>query len=365
MKNDIAVSDLVVIDFKSSVITPEIKAWMETAPVPFAESCSRQVWYGDESSFADFPCKDQQKVSVLTGAQAYASLLKVMSGLASARVGETHVRGQFADGWRTLVSNHPEESQRFQKIYGKLRNDVTFCKDHIFSRIQKIEPWHVARSLSGQKKGDSILILGSLSSMGNLTENVEKLIRVSENLQKKRDGFITITHPDPQVLKKLETEYKCLTGLKRIKTNITFAPFENIQELIDVSDRVYVDMPMGAYPSAEGALVESWRARRNCGSTLTHMKGSPSNRGLSVEPWLGSGLDNYIAPENIREEKIRLDRQNKALIRQSDQIFAMCANARLEDKTPSKELRRNCPDLLGIGTEKIERHLQSVTAYAL
>lgn len=356
MSSELSVNGLCVVDFKSKYLTEEMQAWRERNAVPFAASCARQIWYGDTACFADFPYGNvRNMISVLEGPDGYERLLRVMAGLESEREGETHVRGQFADGWRALQSSDPDKAAQFQKLYGQLRMDTTLIQQRILSKHKKRLPEHAARSLSGQVKGDDVLLVAHVTGGGVLANNSERIIRVTENTQKKRDAFLTVTHPDPDVLANMSDLITSLSFERRIRSTISLVSFD---EAIDAVlggtphyDRLYVDVPMGDYSDADYLLVESWKVRPLRESTLTHLKGTPMARGASTGVWLDPELENYISPEALREEMTERGERNKVILQQAADAASTCAQIRARGELPKNVLADRRPDLMEPGRD--------------
>ncbi len=338
MGKDVLVADLVVIDFHSKHLTPEIQAWKENAAVPFAASCSRQIWYGTPEDFKDFPYPaNKDAVKTLNGAEAYSALLRVISGFESNRLGETHVKSQFYEGWRCFNDEYPDKAESYQRLVGMLNEDVNFIRNDIASAFKYQRHEISARDLSGQAKGDKLLVIGSVGKGGIVSAFTEGIIRVSENRQKNRDNFLTVTTPEPEALEILKEQLLQMKRAGKLSTNIEVADFSEIGRQMDESDRVYVDVPMGSAPEAEAQIVNAWRDRIRDDNTLTHMRGDSHNRALSTPLWADAGLDHYFSPEDIRHDMAERGRNNRIVLENADRAFDMCGQLRLEGRKP-----KNC-----------------------
>lgn len=338
MGKDVMVGDLMVIDFHSKHLTPEIQAWKEQAAVPFAASCARQIWYGTEDDFRDFPYpENRDAVKTLKGAEGYSALLRVLSGFESNRLGETHVKSQFDEGWRCFNDEHPDKAEGYQRLIGMLREDVNFIRNDIASAFKYQRHEMSARDLSGQKKGEELLVIGSVSKAGIVSAFTEGIIRVSENRQKNNDHFLRVTHPDPDTLQTMRNALLQMKQDKKLRTNIEFVDFDLIGKLMDLSDRVYVDLPMGSDPEGEAQIIAAWRDRTRNDNTLTHLRGDPHNRALSTSLWAEADLDNYFSPEDIRHDMAERGRNNRKVLENADAAFDMCGQLRLEGRKP-----KNC-----------------------
>ena len=339
MSRDITIDELVVIDFHTTDLTPEIQDWKEKAAVPFAASCARQIWYGTQDDFEDFPFpEDYEKVDFLQGPDAYADLLRVVSGFESKRVGETHIRSQFYDGWRCFNEEYPEIARDYQTMIGMIKQDVNFIRNHITSNFKQQRHEHAARDLSGQEKGDSILVIPTMGRGTNIGTFTEGIIRLSENKQKHRDNFLSITHPEPEMLERLSEEVKKMRAGGQFRSNIEVLPFEDIAQHFEQFDRVYVDMPMDSNPEAEAEIIGAWKNRVRTDNTMTHMRGDPKNRALSSAQWSEAGLDSFVSPEDIRHDMADRGRNNKQVLLNAESAFSMCAELRWSGLKPENNI---------------------------
>ncbi len=351
MGERVDISSLFVVDYNSLFETDEMRAWRERTSVPFAASCSRQIWYGHEEDFQDFPYPENNAhLKTMKSTEAYEALLRVVSGFESQRLGETHIRSQFHNGWRCIVEKNPKEATRYERLVGQINEDVSFVRNNIASGFKERRHETVARDLSGQSKGDRILLVGSLGKGDNLSAFTLGLIRVSENKQKKLNDFITITHPDSEELARITEVHKTHISNKELRSNVNFVPFSDLSSEIEKSDCIYVDIPMGKYVEADHQIIQAWRDRVNHDNSLTHMRGDPDNRALSSDLWLGADLDDYISPEDIREEMSKRGRDNKLIVDMSMRAFELCAEIRLAGHKPASKI-------LGVDSEELRYEL--------
>lgn len=340
MGESVQISDLVLVDFHSKHLTPEIQEWKQKASVPFAESCARQIWYGRKEDFQDFPYPENPggKIKTLHGAQAYSALLRLISGFESNRVGETHVKSQFFEGWRCFNDEFPEVAEGYQRLIGYLNEDVNFIRNDIAGGFKYQRHELSARDISEQKRGDQLLVIGSLGKGGNLSMFTEGIIRVSENRQKNKDNFMTVTHPDPEVLKVLASRLEAMSNDGILRSEIAVRPFEEIGRLLETTDRVYVDIPMGSDQQNEAMIIQAWQDRVRRDNTMTHLRGDPLNRALSSPQWAEAGLDNYFGPEEIRADMAERGRTNRRILENVEAAADLCGNLRNEGQKPKNRI---------------------------
>ena len=344
--SNVTVQKLAVIDFMTDYLTPEMSAWKDEARVPYAASCARQIWYGELDDFSDFPLPENtDNFLLLRGPEAYAHLLKVISGFESKRVGETHVRGQFYDSWRIMRESYPEEAKRFERLVGQLRMDASFVQNSISSNFAEKCEAKSARDISGQVKGDKVLIVAGKSRYGDVNDLTERMARVCENLQKRNMDFISVTHPTME--DKLRTATEVWKSSKKLKSKIDVVAFDDIGRAVEEADRVYVLSAMGEDLEADTLLTQAWAGRVRDDNTLVHLRGNPAKRGASTEPWASLNDDeSYFSPEDVRAEMQRRGRSNNQVVKNAMAAFEICADLRVQGRLPKNEIPRNMPQLL-------------------
>ena len=333
-----------VVDFESEHLTQEIEDWRNGAIVPYAASCARQIWYGTPGDFDKFPVKgNQPNLTFYFGEEAYAHLLKIVSGYESKRLGETHIRGQFYDGWRWLQQHHPEDAKRFQRIVGQLKKDANFIKNSISANFKEICEASAARDLSGQGKNSDVLVIAGFSRHGDVSDLTERMIRVSENLQKKRSGFIKATHPD--MAGRLAISMKLMRDKKVIRGPVEVADFSGMAEAIEKADCVYVLTAMGENPKVDEKIVDAWSQRIRQDNVLVHLRGNPQKRGKSSGAWTKVVSEGYISPEQVREELSLRRVHNEKTVENAIKAFAECARLRNMGRLPQNVLPKERPEL--------------------
>lgn len=339
----VKVDDLVVLDFKSEHLTDDIRRWKEEKQLLFSMSCARQVWYGHEEDLADFPGDiDGKKFKLRRGQQAYAFLLSFAAGFEDSDY-STHNRAQFFECWQMMQRLQPEKAAQYTQMMRDIELDSKLVQNAIINDYKKPDFELAARDLSGQQKGKKVLIIADITNGGNLSDFTKRMILATEQKQRQKDGhdhFITLTHPDPA---KLEAIRRAIGDIKNnrtelccIRSNIDFIPFADVVEAVNTHDYVYVTMPMDEDRLADQYLIEAWLTRERSDNSITHMRGKPSNQGLSVEPWTSAGLDNYISVEDVRAEKTRRNLAKKDIWRDSHEAFDVCAELRSIGVKPTK-----------------------------
>ena len=185
--NRVQVEDLTVVDFNTKHYSSEIQEWKDNHTFPFASACSKQVWYAEAHEFESFPYPEDNvnQIKTFHGAEAYTHIMNIMSGFQSTKEGESHIRSDFNIGWRIFCDEDPEKSLKYQGLIGHLREDVNFIRDTIANRFLTQRHEHAARDISGQVKGDNVIVIGH-QGKGCIGGYTEGILRQTENRQKRR-----------------------------------------------------------------------------------------------------------------------------------------------------------------------------------
>lgn len=332
----VQVSDLVMVDFRTANLTPDVESWKNTHAVPYAESCARQIWYGTQQDFADFPFSPA--IKKLEGADAYNLMLRIASGYESKRICETHVRHQLYDGFRVFQAEHPDKAKDYQALMKMLKTDLKFVTDKITSQYKTRREEHSALDLVGQKKGEKILLIGGATRYGNATELTTEIAKVCESRQRPDRDFLTITHPNPNVLEAIQKDIRALQDQRIIRMQIDYVSFDDIAKAVENNDRVYNAMSMGSNPEAEALFIKAWQDRSRTDNSLVCFRGNPRLRGASSPEWSEAGLNNYVSPEDIRTEMLAREQMNNDVIERGSQAFQICGNLRSQGMHPRHDM---------------------------
>lgn len=352
-----APKDLIVIEYMTDKAPhKELSAWQKDRRLFAAQACARQMWMATAEDMKSFPqsVEGNPKVRIRSGVEAYQYFLEYFSGNVSQsengeeyeKNGESHVVSQLKAAWKEFETKNPEQAHNMHVIWENLVQDMRTIRTTVSQDMKPARIENSARELSGQKKGDKVLIIGSVSRNGQDTEgNVAKLAKVLANNRDGRVSEIMITHPEPQALKALE---KALLELQKEKSiaadvKITPIPFDS-DELIHQgyvnAANVYVTYPMGKDEAIDKKIIGDWNTSRlNSQANLIQLRGAPHLKGQSTELWKSSDIHNYISPEQIAEHrKAALDR-NADLSKQVKVSCENCAHCRVEHgKAPIAKL---------------------------
>jgi hypothetical protein len=345
-----AVGDLVVVNFRSKHLSEDIKSWKDRTPVVDIMSCDRQVWLGTKEDFKDFPLPEdnRQEISVYHGIDAYKFLLTLASGMNSVKAGETNINGQIYDGWERFKTEQPSKAKFLDTVMQMVRADARLILDGPAKGIESPDHALVAKNLSGMKRGQKVLIIGSLNRHGQLSEYTEQIAR-RVMLEFNKCQSIKVMHPDSVTAVKLQIELQKVSNHLKTGINVKARPFEEVTEILEgrpnrlfeTRDQVYIDMPMGSYPEAEKVIIEAWQGRENKTNYMTHLRGAPELRGASNDLWRNARLDNYVSPEDIKARKDFLHENNEVMKAKALGLIEFISQHRAAGQNMSRSVLRN------------------------
>jgi hypothetical protein len=337
--------DIAIATFQTKHLTPEIQEWASRAEIAIPMSCSRQIYFGHAKDFEDFPGLTNPSITHHVGEQAYRYMISLTLGLQSKRHREDSIKGQVFQSWDDYQTDDEAKYKQMFRIMQDLKADTRFV-----GRVLSDYKYHrheiSARDLSGQQKGDTILIVGSQSRHGNMSPVTDGIARVCGNKRSNGVSEIIVTNPKRDVERAVYDELIKLKQRGILAADIKRANFSSFSQTIEHCDRVYIDMPMDSHPQADEHMILSWQTRIKTDNTLTHMRGKPQLQGGSTPLWEEAKLDSYIAPEDIRTDMAARAKHNVAVLEKAERAIDFCAATRIEGKSPSNASVRD--HLLGL-----------------
>lgn len=333
------VNDLCVVQFRSKCLTLGIKQWWEEADIPYAESCDRQVWWGSQEDFKNFPDTLNFNIPKMIGTEGYNFLVKLVLGLDSKILGEDVIKGQFREGFTQFSEVNPEKGSLYEPIVQAIQADSRLVMGQVLNQMKRSRKEIVAKDLSGFSNGEEVLLISSINRYGNLSNITDRLARILGSKNKKgqpRCPKFLVLSPDPEVTKKIK---EGLISLKRDHRQFSIpeiGEISDIPELIEKYPRTFVDLPMGEYPEVDEYLIEAWHGRLNRTHKMVHVRGCPKEKGLSNQMWKEANLTNYSSSEDINIEVRNRMKENSVLKDQAINVINSCSELRLNGVQPSK-----------------------------
>ncbi len=122
----------------------------------FLDTCLRKIWI----FFSPPPTTE---MPVLTGTQAYAFLLKVISGLESEIAGETEISHQFKEAWEKYKQTHTQNA--LQKLFERLFEDSKEIRSQYLQNLGGVSYGSLTRKLlqkhTVNPQKEPILVIGA------------------------------------------------------------------------------------------------------------------------------------------------------------------------------------------------------------
>ncbi len=333
----VTIDELVVADFRTQNMKDSVHQWRVTNHVPFAESCARQIWFGAKSVFDSFPTDDiaHHAVTFHHGPEAYRFLLRLNLGLLSHRRGETNIAGQFYAGWAQLHRDLPEKAKPYDRLIQHLTNDTRVVRSRVMSGWKMHDSELCARDLSDMQHNDSVLIVGHVNTEGKISPLTDNIARKISSNEGRRAREIAFTHPDPAIARQIFMDAQQLSQQKKLVRTITQFDFTDLPTAFELYDRVYITLPMDAYPEADRFMIDSWRGRQADTNVLVHLKANPANMADSSPAWVEARLEQYVSPEQIRLEMAKRAQNNEIIIDMAQEAVDHCVDCRLQGLQPS------------------------------
>jgi len=203
--SEIKIENLAVACLRSATLAPDFNATIRNKILFRPESCSRQIIVG---SLNDFDGMNIQDELLYHKEDAYAFLLGFIDGAYSKQKFENHSKNQFSSSWKQFSQKYEISSNRYKDLIGLLKKDSTFVRNKYTNNYKTPRNEVVARDLAEQNKGDSILLISDADRYKNLHKYTREIIKASENKQRRdRSAFITVTHPDNDVLQAMHANF--------------------------------------------------------------------------------------------------------------------------------------------------------------
>lgn len=338
--------DLVVADFRVPSLSDRILKWRDDSNIFMAESCARQIWLGSRETFSTFPqnlIEEAAKTYTLaTGKEAYALLMQLSLGLFSKVEGETNITGQFQIAWRRFLDTSPHEAKSFEKIVQHLTGDTRLVRHHVLDGWKTRNREICARDLSDMRHGDSVLIIGYISSSGGISAVTDNIARKVTNNSGRSAREICITHPNPETTALLLKDMNISKSNGTIPTTLkTIDFYADLATAFEEYDRIYCTLPMGLNVEADNFIISCWQGKSEGNNTITHLLGKQEKGTPIPENWTNANLQNFVSPRDIDKEMQDRQKTNEKLKKLALLAVDHCAELRMEQKQASAKTLRD------------------------
>lgn len=334
--------DFSVLHFETDKKFPEIvQNWKKSATFAPIESCARQVWAATREAFAKFPFKAaDQDVSILHGEQAYAYVLRLLTGMMSERVGEDHIVRQYREKWDHFQSIHPEFAAYMNPVRKALEDDNAMIRKNLVSLLIPPLDEYAVRIVSGLEKGDRILVLSHLTRDGEPSVDSKKIMKSYGNNRNGKPlvSEIAVTGHSLSESQKIAEWLATLKDQRKLHKDIaiTVMPINSFGRAVESYNRIYITTPMNKHSDMDQNIIQSWKSRIRRDNILTHMRGDPDLQAHSHPVWIEASLDSYVSPEDIRHARLSIQKHNQHIIPLIHEAIDDCASCRERGERPRK-----------------------------
>lgn len=349
MRQAIHLHELAIANFRTILLTAaEMHDWMEASDVALIESCSRQALLGFKKDFSNFPLLGHPSNHFYQGPDAYKFLVRLACGLESARVNEDNIKGQLFDGWDAYTTDDTGKRKALDSIMQDVKADSRFVHGATLSKFQFYRHELSARDLSGQQKGDTILVVGSRNRHGELSGFTEGIVSVTGNKRGGRVSQILVTSPDTQDLSAIHDKLRAMQVKGILAADIARIPFSQFGQHIERADRVFVDVAMGSNPVAEEQIVLAWQGRVRQDNRMVMLRGNPMANNASTGLWANAALSSYVSPEDIQADMRARGASNNRVLEAAKNAVEYCVSLRAKGESPSSAKVRGFVGELGM-----------------
>jgi len=332
-------SDLALVHFGSKNLCSMVREWAGANSFAPLESCARQVWAGHSSTFKDFPFNEaEQDISMLTGSQAYQFALELLTGLKSERVGENHVVRQFREKWEQFRSEHPSLEEKLRPYMEALEKDIGQIRSKIIDHIIPFRYQKALQIVSGQSKGDKILVVGHMAKTGEPSDDMKETIHFLGNNRNGRPlvNEIAVIAMNVSEAKAICAWIKTQQNQKRIHPDIIINVIDkdDLAIAVEVYDRFYMTSTLGKNIDLEEELKFAWKKRMKTNNTITLLRGQPELRGNTPEDWVDMKASGVRIAEDIWEALGQIKTHNSKLVSLANEMIEFCCRSREAGSSP-------------------------------
>lgn len=322
---------------KNKKIPQMVHAWADANLHIPMETCARQVWAGTNDLFRSFPAGETAwDFRLLKGADAYAYLLQVGTGLHSPRIGEDHIVRQYNVKWEEFKAAHPEFEARMRPLKSAFDHDNHMVRREVVDHLIQPIDSHAVRILNGQQKGDRMMVVSYIAKDGNIEGDADKMIRFFGQDRNGRPlvneiALCAASLSEAQAMARIVKSWQQQRRLHRDIEITAVSPAE-MKQSVEIYERVVFTPPMGRNTKLDIEIITAWEDRIRRDNTLTCTRGASDLADKTPPLWRNATLDNFISPELIKDTLGRIAVYNEHLIQLANQGIEICADSRLQDK---------------------------------
>ena len=299
-----------------------LQIWMDEQAVPVGETCFRTLLFGpaDEVEKVELPnernVRFRSHADHLRGADAYAFMLRMISGLESKREGDSHIASQFKASWTRFQQKNPEKAASMESIVQNLIADSRLIVSHFAKDITTQNIQNAAKILNGHKGGQRAIIIGN-GTEEKASPVTISLARILSTPGKTSVSEIGVVHPDAAVRARILEEFEALRHDEKLDSGLMLRDItpSDLEAAFEDYDRVYCDLPMGQDEVFDSLLIEAWSGRERQDNRFAHLRGAIDLQGTSSPLFKAAEprLANYFSPETVMGKNAQIGESNKRL----------------------------------------------------
>ncbi len=316
------------------------------------KSCSRQVWYGAREDFQSFPDNSSgSHTPLLQGKEAYSFLLRLVLGLDSKVKGETNIAGQFYGGWKKFEQDHPEKAKQLAYLVPNLKTDSRIISKTVCAGLRSTNISIIAKNLVGLKRDERVLVVPHTRRKKSVLNEFDKFMRAL-SLRNSRPSVVVLAYRSKEEKQILAQAIHTLQARSIIEFKMELVPIEEIPRQIESADRVFLNRPMGDSESFDASFVNIWQNRVRRDNRLVHMCGDKVQKGRMNDFWHQFGLDNFVGPDDIGQERERRLSRNDEVFQVAEIAVEKCVSLRNKGGCVSSAVLKRAlgSELLGVAT---------------
>lgn len=334
MKPSIPLKDLVVVSMPNPTeIDAPVKPWNGMEQHFLAEDCNRFTFVLTKKEAAQLPAviatqakEDKQNhphkrypVKMEEGRAAYASLLKLALGMSDVVDSKPGEQKYVIPQWEGFSKKNPGRVNDFEGIVDDIRRDVHLINTHSkLAQLPKPTMAFATRHLlglsgdhaAGTQKKNVLVVASSEAEAHDILRTLGQSAAVNS---------ITVAGPDASHGNTAYDDFKqqVKEGRLTVKAPLELVPLDKALGHISRFDDAVICMRAGEYPKADAAIRDAWKTRDRKDGQIVHY-GAISQTVAPLEPWIQSGLNNFVSPGRVAAECVRQITENENVLAEAN-----------------------------------------------
>lgn len=317
--------------------TDDERALAQANGLMVLQGCKREILIGHKKDIYLTELAIETPHQVKRREDAYAHVLRYITGQFSKTRGESQIVSQFKKGWEEFEKTNPDKAAELNYFYESIMADNGLMRQHVTTDLKPAFYETTAHDLSGQKNGETVLIIASSNTKGNGPGEVTmNLVKQLANNRKGRVEKLLVTHPQSTICDAICAQLQRKVG--RLATPVRSIPFT---EALDINgsllrtDKVFVTFPAGKCPEIDQMIHKACAELEVFGGQLIHLGGPNKDDRIARGVWAQHQHRDAIMPEAIIETQLASQKRNADIIEGPGKIAALnCAFSHARSQKP-------------------------------